>query len=259
MSGSPNFGALSLPAILIIILCIIGISASGQFSKAFGRWIGVMIGLALSFLYGPELFASNTERVQICIEGIPFFENFFQLFGTQSITDLFTNHFSEFLVEFFLLLLFAIVIDLTFELCAPIINWSTQLRSFGLNLFLPWIFRYFSCVIGMWIYVVLYVFVISFIPDIWMIIFSIVSFIFMLLMILSPLVEILVLSANLIPNKILQNISEFVKKNKVGGTLHGAFYGTFLTLASCILIQEISPSWFTEIQQELENVLSSLV
>lgn len=245
---------------LFLVISVIGIAASGNAGKAFGRFCAVAISWWMSVIYGPGLAMAlnDTSIILKCIDAIPFLENVYEFSNSGSILFLLENDFSNFLVQMLQLFVFTFIIDLLFELFSSFIEWTKNISFFLIGTLLPWFVRFLISVFGMWIYLAIYSYIISDINKNLLMGFALVVFISMLVMLLAPLIKFLLLAAQLIPHPVIKNIAEFVQKNTLGSTLNSAFYGSFLLLIFLTILQAINLPLISQIGDELEYYISLL-
>lgn len=235
-----SIGNIPVPVLAVLLLCVVGIIASGKPAETFGRLAACAASYCLAAAYGPNLFSEDPARIKISLEGIPFYNNVI-LKGNGSVLSLFFSDFAVFAKEFLKLFIFSLVVDMFFTVFKSLVDYCKTIKRFGLGYFLPWLARYTICVFAMFAYIALYVFALAPMPDKLWFIMSIIIIIVTALMLLTPLIEYIIVWIDLIPNKAIKALSEFIKEHKMGGVLQVAFFAAFSFAAVIICLQEAFP------------------
>lgn len=243
-----NIGNIPVPVLAILLFCIVGIVASGKPAETFGRLAACAVSYYLAVYYGPDLFLDNPVKLKISIEGIPFF-SYMITDDQNTIIRLLFSDINLFAKEFLKLFIFSLIVDTFFTVFKSLVVYCKNINLFYLGYVLPWIARYALCSFAMFAYIALYVFVLAPMPDTLWLVMSIVIIIVTALMLLTPLIEFIMLWADLIPNKAVKAISTFIKEHKMGGVLQVAFFAAFSFISMMICIQEASPSFLKNILQ----------
>ncbi len=226
------FGNVPTPIFVLLFLCIIGIIASGKIGAALGRALASITTWAF-------LLALNTPT-----EALPFMNTFLGYRTNGTIMDLINTDFLAFVYEMFFLFLFNLFIDTFLELVSSTVNSLGKSQSLIISLAGPWVVRIAACFFAGYGFIYFRLYLLSFIPKIVVSLFAIAIFVFMLLMILSPVIEFFLVLVKVAPFPLLTKIAEFVQKNTVKGILHAAFYGTFLTFTYFFIAQTGNPEYF---------------
>lgn len=244
------FQSISIPALALLIFCVAGILGSGKLKETVALLVGLFIAYALLILYGGNPFSG--DDLQTGLKAIPFLQNVFRLFDAPSIHTLFSQDFHGFLRQMLNLLLLSILTSAILTVSEPL---STTLKNAVSTLggsgsgvfrticswiafFLPWLVRYTACIFGMWAYIYLEIHVLRALPEAFFTALAYVVFLAMIVMLLSPLLEFLLLSAKVIPIKFLTSLSNFVKEHKMGGVFQSAFYATFFLILLMMILQD---------------------
>lgn len=238
--SSINLGNIPIPVLAIFILCIVGIIASGKPAETFGRLAACAVSYYLAVCYGPSLFMDDSAKMKLSLEGIPFLGYIISGEKNTIINLLFSNA-AVFAKEFLKLFVFSLVVDTFFTVFKSFVDYCKNIKLFYLGYILPWFARYALCTFAMFAYIALYVVVLAPMPDKLWLALSIAVIIITALMLATPLIEFIILWADLIPNKFLKVISTFIKEHKMGGVLQVAFFATFSFASVLICVQEASP------------------
>lgn len=236
-----NLGNIPVPILAVMLFCVVGIIASGKPAETFGRVCACLISYVMMFFYSPNLYENDIPLIKKCLDGIPFL---YSLSGENqdSIVKMFFSDFTRFSEEFLKLFIFSLIIDMFLTVFNSAVKFAAEIKNFGLGYILPWFVRYVICLIAMNVYSVLYVFVLSQMPKALWLAVSIVVTITTMLMLLTPLIEFIILWADLIPNSFVHSLSKFIKEHKLGGVLQVSFFAAFSMLSIFVCIQQLAPN-----------------
>ncbi len=229
--------AVPVPALLLLILCIVGILNSGKINETLALLVGLIISYVLLAEYGPTPFTEDAQMAQTSIRAIPFLENLVGFSGAPRITELFKQDFHAFLRQLLNLWTLSVITSTILTVSKPLADSCHSLPSV-LAFSLPWLVRYTACVFGMWGYEYLQVYLLSGVPENIITAIAYLVFLAMALMLLSPLMEFLLLSAHVTENPVVSALSKFVKEYKMGGVLQTAFFSTFFLILLTMVLQE---------------------
>lgn len=235
--ASGALAAIPVPALLLLVICVIGILNSGKINETLALLVGLSISYILLAIYGPTPFIENVDLSQSSIRAIPFLDNLLGIFGAPSITTLFWQDFHAFLRQLLNLMVLSVITSTILTVSKPLSDSCRSLPS-ALAFTLPWLVRYTACVFGMWGYEYLQVYVFAAVPEAVMTVIAYLVFLAMLLMLLGPVVEFLLLSAHVTSHPVVSAISRFVKEYKMGGALQTAFYATFFLALLAMVLQD---------------------
>lgn len=231
------FSSVPIPALLLLIFCMIGILNSGKINETLALLVGVIISYILLLEYGPTPFTKDINSMKDSIQAIPFLNNLLHVSGAPGLTGLFQQDLNAFMRQLLNLLLLSMTVSVILTVSQPLADSCKSLPSV-LSFLIPWFVRYAACVLGMWGYVYFSVYVLSVFPKEIMTIFAYLILLTMLLMLLSPLAEFILLSAHVTSNPVVQAISRFVQEYKMGGVLQTTFFCTFLLVLLAMVLQD---------------------
>lgn len=226
--------------IFVIALCIAGIIASGKPAETFGRVLACILSYyLLTAVFSREKIASEVKFIRMGQEGIPFFDVLFRS-GT-SIAAMPVHDFQNFSREFMKLFLLCVVVDTMLTVFHSAVKSAEGINKYCIGLFLPWIVRYLICCGAIFVYAAFFGYVLSLLPNAVWVGLALVIVVMTGLMLLSPLIDFLILWADLMPNPFIQKVSTFIKGHKVGGVLQVSFFAAFLLLPFLTCLQEAVP------------------
>lgn len=239
---SVNIGNFPVPVLAILLFCIVCIIASGKPAETFGRLAACMVSYFLAIYYvGEEIISGSDEMMRVCIEGIPFL-NYLMSKNQRTILNLFFSDFTLFAKDFLKLFIFSLIVDTCFTVLHALVEFGKSIRFHGIEYILPWFFRYIISALAAFLYIVLYLFVLCRMPDIVWLVISILVVSVTALMLFTPVIEFILLWADLIPNKFIKSLSAFIKEHKMGGVLQVAFFAAFAFVSVMICFQEAYPN-----------------
>ena len=234
-------GRIPFPVILVFLLSVAGVVASGKPAETFGRMAACILTYLLLSAVAMSVNGPDTEEyIRRGKEGVPFLNAFFG--NGQSVRSLLVKDFSAFSGEFLKLFLFCAVVDTMLTVFDPLARSVGGVNVYCLGLLLPWIVRYIICCGAVFVYAALYAYAISPLPE-WLCgSLALVIVVMTALMLLSPLVNFLILWADLVPNRFIRAVSAFVKDHKVGGVMQVSFFTAFMLLSVLMGVQEAAPA-----------------
>lgn len=235
-----DFNKIPIYVIFVIALCVAGIIASGKPAETFGRVLACVLSYCLlTAVFSREEIANEVKFVRMGQEGIPFFDALFR--GGPSIAVMPAQNFQSFSREFMKLFLFCAVVDTMLTVFHSVVKAAEGINIFCIGLFLPWLVRYLICCGAIFVYAALYSCVLSLLPNAAWVGLALVIVVMTGLMLLSPLVDFLVLWADLMPNPFIHKVSTFIKDHKAGGVLQVSFFTAFLLLSFLTCLQAAGP------------------
>lgn len=252
MGVSVSFGSGAVAALLL--LCMIGIWASGKLVDMVSLLIAVCTGLFLTLTAAGEL--DEVMLFLTVLTKLPFCRQFLQLSGTPGIAASVTATFTAFAGELLKLFLLCVGTSITLELAKPLESACKEVPIKWLRFLLIWLLRMIACVTGMCLFFMLSEYALPKISQGLLAGISCSVFLALLLMLLSPVVEFLVLSAKVIPNAFLIRLSKFVSENKMGGKLQASFYATLSLTLILALVQQANV--FAAERDMLRSIIEAL-
>lgn len=231
------FSSIPVPALLLLVFCMIGILNSGKINETLALLVGVLISYILLLEYGPTPFTKDVDLMRDSIQAIPFLENLFHILDAPGLTGLFQQDFHAFLRQLLNLLLLSMTVSVILTISRPLSESCKSLPA-PLSFLVPWLVRYAACVFGMWGYEYFAVYVLTALPEEIMTVLAYLILLTMLLMLLCPLTEFILLSANVTSNPVIGAVSRFVKEYKMGGVFQTSFFCTFLLVLLAMVLQD---------------------
>lgn len=218
--------------IVLILICIAGILASGNRAQTFWRFVSCAFTYVLMF----ELYINLMREIQLSSEqfqsgvySLPFFE---ELKAVTTEPILIKGEFGNFIYELLKLFIFCLIVDTAFIISKPILDWCSKISNTVAAFLISAFARYLVCCLALIAQMFLWIYVLSGIPQNIFTVLAYIVFLAMILMMLTPVVNFILLAAKVTKDttigKFVSSLSEFVKENKMSGELKTSFFCTFL-------------------------------